>query len=233
MAGARSDPRFRRVRERLIRVILDMAGSRPPESISVSELTTAAGVSRAVFYAHATSPASLLADALIAEIEPSLQASLDQLALPNADYVALWRQIYLDLLEHGRAHEAVFRMITEHESSVYSMLIAYLEAATEPCIRVILTHIDGPEPSPLWTRIAVSQQAHNMMSVLRAWLLTDLADPPDAVVDTYLTLAPPWQLGRADAEGHISLRRTRSLGHVTGAATHPENASALGEDRGR
>jgi hypothetical protein len=65
----------------------------------------------------------------------------------------------------------------------------------------------------------VSQQAHNMMSVLRAWLLTDLADPPEAVVDTYFTLAPPWQLGRADEHGHISLRRTLA-GHVTGAATH-------------
>ncbi len=211
MAGARSDPRFRRVRERLVRVILELSSSRPPESISVSELTAAAGVSRAVFYAHATSPAALLADALIAEIRPELEASLDQLGRPNADYVALWRQIYLDFLDHGRAHEAVFRVITEHESSVYSMLIAYLETATEPCIRTILTHIEGPAPTALWTRIAVSQQAHNMMSVLRAWLLTDLADPPEAVVDTYFTLAPPWQLGRADEHGHISLRRTRAM----------------------
>jgi AcrR family transcriptional regulator len=133
VAGARSDPRFRRVRERLIRVILDMAGSRPPESISVSELTTAAGVSRAVFYAHATSPAPLLADALIAEIEPSLQASLDQLALPNADYVALWRQICsicsLSTVgaRGGVPHDHRTRVVVQHADRLP-------EAATEPCI---------------------------------------------------------------------------------------------------
>lgn len=219
MAGERSDPRFRRVRERLVSTVMELASTRPPESISVSELTAAAGVSRAVFYAHATSPAALLADALIAEIRPDLEATLAQLCRPNADYVGLWRRLYLDFLEHGRRRRAVFRVITEHESSVYSMLIAYLEAAAEPCIRAIFTHLDGPAPTELWTRIAVSQQAHNMMSVLRAWLLTDVADPPDTVVDTYLTLAPPWQLGRADEHGHISLRRTRVLHHLT----HPDD----------
>lgn len=205
------DPRFLRVREQLVTALLDLASTRPAESISVAELTTAAGVSRAAFYGHAASPAALLATALIAEIDPSLQASLDEMGQPGADYVGRWRRIYLDLLDHTDDRQAVYQVAMSHDSSVCSALTAYFEETTEPCIRTITSHFDGPAPTPLWTRIAVTQQAHNMISVMRAWITSDLVDPPEQVVDTYLSLAPPWQLARADEHGTISLRRSRSL----------------------
>jgi AcrR family transcriptional regulator len=205
------DPRYQRVRQRLVEAVLDLAQYRPAESISVSELVAAAGVSRAAFYGHAPSPASLLADVLIAELRPELDDLADQMTLPNADYVGLWRQIYLALLEHVGAHREVYRVISSQESSVSSALTAFFEQAASRYVQAIKAQLDGPPLTPLWEAMAITQQAHNMLSVIRAWILTDLADSPAEVVNTYLTLAPPWQLARADATGHISLRRTRAL----------------------
>lgn len=206
------DPRYQRVRQRLVEAVLELAGSRPAESITVSELAAAAGVSRAAFYGHAPSPATLLSDALIGELRPSLESLADQMTLPNADYIGLWRQIYLNLLEHVGSHRDVYRMISSQESSVSSALTTFFEQAARRYVQAIKSQLDGPALTPLWEAMAVTQQAHNMLSVIRAWILTDFVDSPAEVVNTYLTLAPPWQLARADAAGHISLRRTRALG---------------------
>ncbi|MCB0910390.1 MAG: TetR/AcrR family transcriptional regulator [Propionibacteriaceae bacterium] len=204
------DPRYQRVRQRLVDSLLELAASRPAETISVSELTTAAGVSRAVFYSHASSPAGLLADVLVGELEPGFDALAEQMARPDADYVEIWRRVYLTLLDHVRDHRAVYEVLTAHESAVSSALTAYLEQAASCCVLAVTSRFEGPPPTELWKTMAVNQQAHNMLAVIRAWIATGLTDPPEVVVDTYLTLAPPWQLARAE-DGPISLRRVRSL----------------------
>lgn len=211
------DPRYQRVRGRLIQALLELAATRPAESITVSELTSAAGVSRASFYAHAASPAGLLADLLIGELQAELDQFSEQMAHPGADYIDLWRQIYLVLLAQVRRYQGVYTIITAQESSVSSALTAYFEAAARPYIQALTAQLEGPPASELWVAMALHQQAHNMMAVIRAWIVTGMADSPDTVVDTYLTLAPPWQLARPNEQGVISLRRVRSM---RGARAH-------------
>ncbi len=218
MARVRADdPRYQRVRGRLVQALLELAASRPAESISVSELAAAAGVSRASFYAHASSPAGLLADLLIGELQVELDRFSEQMSHPGADYVDLWRQIYLVLLAQVRRYQAVYTIITAQESSVSSALTAYFEAAARPYIQALTAQLEGPPVSELWVAMALHQQAHNMMAVIRAWIVTGMTDSPDTVVDTYLTLAPPWQLARPNEQGVISLRRVRSM---RGALAH-------------
>ncbi len=201
------DPRYQRVRGRLVEAIFELAGSRPAETVGVSELTSAAGVSRAAFYGHAASPAALLSDALIAELRPSLDVLAEQMSHPGVDYIGLWRQIYLTLLDHVRTHRAVYEVITARESAVSSALTTYFEEAATMYVMDIVDQIEGPPMTALWVVMAINQQAHNMLAVIRSWILTGLADPPETVVDTYLTLAPPWQLARPDDRGRISLHR--------------------------
>lgn len=211
--GGRStsdDPRYRRVRQQLTAALLDLAGTRPAETIAVSELTAAAGVSRAAFYGHAASPAALLADVLIEELQPRFDDLAEQMSRPGADYVGIWREMYLALLDHVGEHRAVYEILTSHESAVSSALTSYLEHASRCCVVAVTSRFEGPPPTELWTSMAINQQAHNMLAVIRAWIGTGLSDPPETVVDTYLTLAPPWQLARSE-DGPISLRRVRSL----------------------
>ncbi len=49
--------------------ILRLAADRPVSSITVADVTRAAGINRATFYSHAVSPGSLLADALTPELD--------------------------------------------------------------------------------------------------------------------------------------------------------------------
>ena len=55
------DPRYLRARDRLIEVLRELAAQRPAELLTVSEIAARAGVSRTTFYAHAQTPADLLA----------------------------------------------------------------------------------------------------------------------------------------------------------------------------
>lgn len=206
------DPRYLRVRERLSHTVLEMAASRPVETVGVSELTAAAGVSRAVFYRHASSPTALLVDVLATEIDADLLAVLDELSDPAADHRSVWRRAYLGLLRHAERRSDVYRVAGEHGSSMQSALVAHFERLIEPAVRRVTARIDDEDtgrPTELWTRIAVGQQASNMLSVMRAWVHTGLVDDAETVVDTYLSLAPPWQLARADDDGTIRLRRSR------------------------
>lgn len=212
------DPRYQRVRRSLVAAILQLAGSRPAESISVSELAGAAGVSRAAFYGHAVSPAALLADTLVAELRPGLDLLAEEMSHPGVDYVVLWRRVYRVLLDHVARHRAVYEVITARESAVSAALTRYFEDAARAYVLDVVARLQGPPVSDLWLAMATSQQAHNMLAVIRSWIVTGLVDPPEAVIDTYLTLAPPWQLARAEDDGTISLHGARSprRGHRSG-----------------
>ncbi|QIK72629.1 TetR/AcrR family transcriptional regulator [Propioniciclava coleopterorum] len=219
------DPRYRRVRQQLIAALLDLAATRPAETITVAELATAAGVSRATFYAHGASPAALLAETLVAELRPRLDALAEQMSHAGADYVGLWRQIYQGLLEHVRDHRAVYEVITSQESTVSGALTNYFEEASSRYVHAMTALLTGPPVPPLWTAMAISQQAHSMVAVIHAWIVTGMTDPPEDVVEVYLTLAPPWQLARPDADGSITLRRSRSAtGRRKALPAAPERA---------
>ncbi len=205
------DPRYLRVRAKLVDALLELARTRPAEEITVSELAAAAGVARTSFYSHASSPAQLLADVLVGELRPRLATLAESMSHSAAHYVDIWRAIYLALLDHVRAHRPIYELITSGNSAVFSALISCFEEAARRYVDAIRDRLDDPPVTDLWAAMAVQQQVHNMIAVIGAWIATGMTDSPEAVVDTYMTLAPPWQLARPDESGRISLRRTRSL----------------------
>mgnify|MGYP000965533580 CR=1 FL=1 len=64
------DPRYLRVRASLVSALFELAAEVPADEISVSQLASAAGVSRTTFYSHSSSPAQLLADTLVDRLAP-------------------------------------------------------------------------------------------------------------------------------------------------------------------
>lgn len=205
-----ADPRYQRVRRALVSAVFELAGRKPAETITVSELAQAAGVSRASFYGHSSSPSALLADALVAELRPALDHLADELGHAGADHPKLWREIYLTCLRHVAEHAGVYRVLVVGDQAAFSALAAYFEEAARSYVEAFAPRLDGPPATRLWVEMAVAQQAADMVAVIKAWLATGMADPPEAVVETYLTLAPPWQLARPDDRGLISLRRSRA-----------------------
>ena len=68
------DPRYLRVRASLVSALFELAAEVPADEISVSQLASAAGVSRTTFYSHSSSPAQLLADTLVDRLDTDLLA---------------------------------------------------------------------------------------------------------------------------------------------------------------
>ncbi|MBK7822751.1 MAG: TetR/AcrR family transcriptional regulator C-terminal domain-containing protein [Tessaracoccus sp.] len=204
------DPRYLRVRASLVSALFELAAEVPADEISVSQLASAAGVSRTTFYSHSSSPAQLLADTLVERLAPRLDALADEMTVPGVEYVELWREAYTALLEHVQEHRAVYETLLATSSFTLSSLVQYLESVATRSVDAVVAQFAEPHVTALWRTMAIQQQVRGSIAMIKAWLDTGLADPPDVVIDTYLTLAPPWQLARPDETGHITLRRIRS-----------------------
>ncbi len=196
--------------------VLELASVKPAEQIPVSELTSAAGVSRTTFYKHADSPSALLADYLIGQLKPRIDPLANLLDDDRPNYLLRWRMIHIGLLEHVQDNEDIYSHVfaSDGQSVVLSMLSSYFERLFEQYVHKFADHIEGPPPSDLWLAMATSQQVHNTIAMISSWLRTGMQESPSEVVGTYVSLVPPWQLARFSETGRVSLRKARGVARV-------------------
>ena len=189
------DPRYKRVRAALVSVLVELAKERNVDDISVSELTGRAGVARQTFYKHAPSPAHFLADYLTGQLEPHFSA----LAKLLGD-VAIMEVIARD----PEIYSQVF--VKNTSSSVRALFATRLEEVFRTYVADFAARLEW-QATDLWVEMAVSQQLHNMIAIITAWLRTGMSASAREVVATYLTLAPPWQLVHLNESGKASMPR--------------------------
>ncbi len=216
MGKPEDDPRFQRVRRQLIEAVTELAAEKPAEDISVSELTAKAAIARTTFYKHADSPAQLLADHLIRQIQPKIEPLTTLLNDADTHYLLRWRTIMVELLEHARDNQQIYSRVftADGQSVVLAMMSAYFEKVFGEYVESFVEHVDGDAPSDLWVSMAISQQVHNLVTVIGSWLRTGMKDSPEMVVTTYISLAPPWQLAKFSPSGRTSLRRNRVVAEL-------------------
>ena len=216
MGKPEDDPRFQRVRRQLIEAVTELATEKPAEDISVSELTAKAAIARTTFYKHADSPAQLLANHLIRQIQPKIEPLTTLLDDADTHYLLRWRTIMVELLEHARDNQQIYSRVftADGQSVVLAMMSAYFEKVFGEYVESFVEHIDGDAPSDLWVSMAISQQVHNLVTVIGSWLRTGMKDSPEMVVTTYISLAPPWQLAKFSPSGRTSLRRNRVVAEL-------------------
>ncbi|WP_103062023.1 TetR/AcrR family transcriptional regulator [Actinomyces qiguomingii] len=206
----RDDPRYLRVRERLTTAILDLASRRSVDTITVSELTAHAGVSRSAFYAHAPSPTQLLADHLVSKLAPLLEQLGTLLERDPDNYVRGWRNVYLDVLMAVREDGSVYAHVFGPDGSpaVLARLCTCFERAAEVFVGDFIARLDEPV-TELWRTMAVAQHVNNTVVLIESWVRTGMRGSPTAVLDTFMTLVPPWQLVHLSTSGTTSLGRSR------------------------
>ena len=216
MGKPEDDPRFQRVRRQLIEAVTELATEKPAEDISVSELTAKAAIARTTFYKHADSPAQLLANHLIRQIQPKIEPLTTLLNDADTHYLLRWRTIMVELLEHARDNQQIYSRVftADGQSVVLAMMSAYFEKVFGEYVESFVEHVDGDAPSDLWVSMAISQQVHNLVTVIGSWLRTGMKDSPEMVVTTYISLAPPWQLAKFSPSGRTSLRRNRVVAEL-------------------
>lgn len=198
-----TDPRFLRSAEALTRAVLEMAKERPVESITVTEIAKAAGVTRATFYNHATSPQMLLTSALRTELDHIRD---DFLALVRA-HPERAREIWADsghtLLDHIERHHDVYRTgLAVSGSESGSVLATLLSGHIEATLHIYLSLLGAPVPSAGEEVARLAMRAafvsHGMVGAYHAWLTAETPVSRDEAVAVIFESTPAWWFSLVD-----------------------------------
>ncbi|SPT53508.1 Uncharacterised protein [Actinomyces bovis] len=231
---AQDDPRYQRVRGSLVQAAARLGRERTVDAVAISELTALAGVSRSAFYAHATSPADLLASYLLEKLTPYLDRLGNLLEEEPDNFVTAWRGLYVEVLHTIREDQEIYQHVFgDHGSpAVVGRLRQRFRQTAEEFVQSFITHLEEPV-SELWVNMAVSQHVSNTVVIIESWLRTGMREEPGDVVDTFILLAPPWQLVRLSPTGVASLGRRHLLETLAaqGQGTLPGTATPAAPTR--
>jgi AcrR family transcriptional regulator len=173
----RPDPRIARTDRALESAILGLAARRPVSSITVADLTEAAGVSRATFYNRHNSPLELLIGVLNADLnrcherEEALRLSTGDVIDHVARFADVYRQAIDDPADRG----------------VYAALVQdFADYALE-----FMTLSTNPGIPAANRRIAAQFLAHGFAGAIAAWLRDENLTRDD-LLGAVIACAPAW-----------------------------------------
>ncbi|GAB3120149.1 TetR/AcrR family transcriptional regulator [Glaciibacter psychrotolerans] len=169
------DPRRERTQVALREAILTLATERDISSITVSDVTRAAGINRATFYTHAESPHALLVAVLHAE----LAASKATFAVATERAGVTPRDVVLTTLDwiadHVEAHAAIYRSGLSRSSGLplWPLLTEHFEDTLADYLghhpEFLPASPAGLSPALLATGYA-AYSAHGIVGAIAAWL---------------------------------------------------------------
>lgn len=192
------DVRQQRSQELLFAAALRLADAAPVASLSVTAVAREAGVHRSTFYELATSPAELVEQALLAELD-ALRADLlaDLGAGTGATLDTAVTGVTRAVLAHVRRHAAIYRRGLAEDSgaaSLHPMLGRHFRATS----RLLARHaglrvaLDVPGvPADRVEDAAIRFVASATVGAIESWLDSDDLDV-DAFMAVYLRLLPGW-----------------------------------------
>ncbi|WP_062380083.1 TetR/AcrR family transcriptional regulator [Demequina pelophila] len=191
------DPRFVRSADALREAVLELAAEQPIERVAVTEIARRAGVTRATFYNHATSPQALLAAALGDELDEMRARFLADVEADRRHIAESWRSSTTDVARHILRHEAVYRAglapSADRDGTALAELLAqHIEDTLAAYRETLGTAPADPEES---ARLAMraSFQSHGVVGAFRAWLAAPRMLPLDDAVTVIMdAVSPRW-----------------------------------------
>jgi AcrR family transcriptional regulator len=158
------DPRIARTRSSLHEALLGLCRESDYASVSISDITDAAGLNRSTFYQHYADKEELLADALDSFVEQAAaQIEAKALNAPGADP----REMIHKFVEHVRENAPLYRTILGPTGS--PAMVAQLRG------RVMALALNGLGMAPTGSvkvplNIAAASIAGSFISIVREWL---------------------------------------------------------------
>ncbi|MFF8316497.1 TetR/AcrR family transcriptional regulator [Streptomyces bobili] len=198
------DVRVLRSRRKLFDAVLRLAAQRPIESVSVADLAREAGLNRATFYKHATSPAHALEQALVGELDAVRAEFAARAADRGRSLAEVWDGGTRALLDYVARHNAVFTTGLLHEgcSPVLTLLLSgHVTTSIADLLERRPTLVPDTAPRDEQALAAYSRFVGlGVIGVLQTWLESPPPRDADAVVRILLNILPPWLLHPADAQ---------------------------------
>ncbi|MDF2442520.1 MAG: hypothetical protein JWR01_723 [Subtercola sp.] len=205
-ASAAPDPRSERSAARLREAVLQLAGTQPASSISVTALVGAAGVSRKTFYNHALTPAELLARTLTAELDEARDRAERELTMSSTDLESAVRHRLRAILTAVDARRAIYLQGGNGLSpELYQLLSDHFAAAVEQSIVALhrtppaLRGFDDEPHRRAALDLYSSFVAHAYAGAIQAWLQHPETAEVDFLLDLIVSALPGWMLNRREA----------------------------------
>lgn len=168
------DARILHTTAALREAILRLAADRPVSSITVADVTRAAGINRATFYSHAVSPGSLLADVLTPELDrirdddaAARRAAFERGAGPD-ELEAITRRGIDAVVEHVVAYKDIYgkALPDPEDGSLHRLLVDHFTISSAQHIRELPAE-GRPE---LLDDVAAGFVAQGFVGAIEAWL---------------------------------------------------------------
>jgi AcrR family transcriptional regulator len=184
------DARIVQTTKALHSAIVELASKTPVSAITVADVTRAAGINRATFYSHATSPGSLLADVLVIDLD-RIRAADSALRLESTlDPLAITRRGMEAVVEHVATHRDIYRLALPDPSdaSTHRVLASHFEISS-------LGHFEQAAPDTIPEGVAVPLAsafiAHGLVGLIERWL-TGKRSSRKTLVDNIMLMLPAW-----------------------------------------
>ena len=191
----RSDPRIARTDRALESAILELAAGRPVSTITVADLTEAAGISRATFYNRHDSPLELLIGVLTADLErchrreERWRARTDA-GSPSPSPEEALRVTTGDVIDHVARFAEIYRQAIDDpaDRGVYAALVRdFADYALE-----FMAQSTNPDIPAANRGIAAQFLAHGFAGAIAAWLREEGPTTRDDLLDAVVACAPAW-----------------------------------------
>jgi len=184
------DARIVQTTRSLHTAIVELASNQPVSGITVADVTRAAGINRATFYSHATSPGSLLASVLTPELDAIRRDDAELRSRPGADPEAVTRLSVERVVDHVVRYRDVYRLALPDrlDASIHQTLAEHFATTS-------LAHIEalpaGTAPDGIAPHIASGFFAHALVGAIEAWL-GGRRTSRRTLLDTITSMIPAW-----------------------------------------
>ena len=191
------DPRVIRTTEACERAVRELASERPVSQITVAELAQRAGLTRATFYNHYSSPLDVLLQVLFTDLEQAHRVEDEQRAAGGYTAAEMLRLTIIGVADHVQRFQPLYRhaLTGSADSAVYEALVQHFTdyamafmARSQPA--------QLPEANPM---IVARFMANGFAGAIKAWLSDDTLTKRD-LVDAAVSCAPVWWSTAESAE---------------------------------
>jgi AcrR family transcriptional regulator len=169
--------------------IVELAAERPISQVSVAELAERAGVTRATFYNHYTSPLALLIEVLLADLERAHVEEERRRAEGSHSAAEMLRLSIVDVADHIERFEVQYRLAVDDpaDQGVYDALVRHFSEYAVSFIE-LSSHPNLPTSN---SGIIAQFLAHGFAGAIKAWLSEPSISKSD-LIDAATSCAPAW-----------------------------------------
>ena len=184
------DARIVQTTKSLHSAIVELASSSPVSSITVADVTRAAGINRATFYSHATSPGALLTDVLTPELDEIRAADFAAREAGTVPAAEITRKGMERVVDHIVKYRDIYRLALPDplDASTHRALARHFEESSR-------THFENFSaadlPKDLSKPLAAGFIAHGLVGLIENWL-TGKRVSRKILVENILLVLPAW-----------------------------------------